>query len=250
MGRLLDQIQEVFGKIFRFDMPGLMEVLKQPEITTAAFIVLGMVIFTETGLLVGFFLPGDSLLVTVGIVAWEADWPLPWLILLLTFAAILGNSTGYRIGATAGPRLFKRDESFFFRKSYLIKAQSFYEQHGGKTIILAQFIPILRTFAPVVAGIGRMNFRRFLSFTVVGAILWVGGMLTLGYLIVPVIEKPLQGIFGEEFKTAKHIEKVIILVVLISISPGLFAGAKSWLQKRRSSGSPDGGTAEELTTTV
>ena len=249
MGRLLEQLQEVFGKIITFDMEGLLEVLKQPEIMTAGFIALAIVIFSETGLLVGFCLPGDSLLVTVGIVAWEADWPLYWLMPLLIVAAIIGNSTGYRIGATAGPRLFKKDESFFFRKSYLLKAQAYYERHGGKTIILAQFMPIIRTFAPVVAGIGKMPFRRFLGFTVVGAVLWIGSMLTLGYLIPPLIEPPLRGLFGDDFKTAKHIEKVIILVVLLSISPGLIAGAKSWLAKRRNRPTEPPAT-EQLTTTA
>jgi membrane-associated protein len=233
MGRLLDQLGQVFSKIVVLDMKGLLEVLRQPEIMSAAFIALAIVIFTETGLLVGFCLPGDSLLVTVGIVAWDAGWPLHWLMLLLSAAAILGNSTGYRIGATAGPRLFTKDESFFFRKSYLLKAQAFYEKHGGKTIILAQFVPIIRTFAPVVAGIGRMGYRRFLTFTVIGAMLWVPTMLTLGYILTPVLDQPLKRVFGEEFETAKHIEKVIIVVVLLSISPGLYHAAKGWLAKRR-----------------
>jgi membrane-associated protein len=250
MGRLLDQLKEVFEKIVTFDMEGLLGVLRQPEIMTAAFIAVAVVVFAETGLLIGFCLPGDSLLVTVGIVAWDAGWPLHWLVLLLCFAAIIGNSTGYRIGATAGPRLFKREESFFFRKSYLLKAQAFYEKHGGKTIILAQFMPIIRTFAPVVAGIGRMPYRRFLAFTVVGAILWVGSMLTLGYLLTPVIDQPLKSIFGEEFKTAKHIEKVIIVVVLLSISPGLYAGAKSWLAKRRAVSAAAAVAAAEMNSAV
>src|SRR5919197_80944 len=208
MGRLFDQIGDVFVNLF--DSPELMRVLANPEITTAAFVALALVVFTETGLLVGFFLPGDSLLVTVGIVAYGAGWPLHSLILLLGCAATLGNSTGYLIGSKAGPRLFKREESFFFRRSYLLKAQEFYQRHGGKTIVLAQFIPILRTFAPVVAGIGRMPYRRFLAFTVLGAIFWVGGMLTLGYLITPALDRPLKGVFGEQFETANHIEKVII----------------------------------------
>src|SRR5262249_43201735 len=113
MGRLLDQIKDVFVNLF--DSPELMRVLSNPEIRTAALVALARVVFTETGLLVGFFLPGDSLLVTVGIVAWGADWPLHWLIPLLGTAAILGNSTGYLIGTKAGPRLFTREESFFFR---------------------------------------------------------------------------------------------------------------------------------------
>jgi membrane-associated protein len=231
MGRLFEQIKDVFLNLF--DTPALMGVLKNPEITTAAFVALALIIFSETGLLVGFFLPGDSLLVTVGIVAWGAGWHIEWLIPLLILAAGLGNSTGYLIGRTAGPRLFKRDESFFFRKSYLLKAQAFYEKHGGKTIVLAQFIPIIRTFAPVVAGIGRMRFRRFLAYTVGGAIFWVGGMVTLGYLLTPVLDQPLKKVFGEEFETARHIEKVIILVVLLSVSPGLFAAARGWLAKRK-----------------
>jgi membrane-associated protein len=233
MGRLFEQIGEVFGKILQWDMPGLMKVLQEPEITTAAFIALAIIVFTETGLLVGFLLPGDSLLVTVGIVAWTADWPLHWLILLLTVAAILGNNVGYTIGAKAGPRLFKREESFFFRKSYLLQAQAFYERHGGKTIILAQFVPIIRTFAPVVAGIGKMSRRRFVAFTVVGAILWVGSMLTIGYALTPVLDQPLKRVFGEEFETARHVEKVILLVVFLSVSPVIYTGARSWLARRR-----------------
>lgn len=231
MGRLLDQIKDVFVNLF--DTPELMRVLSNPEITTAAFVALALIVFTETGLLIGFFLPGDSLLVTVGIVAWGAGWRIEYLIPLLALAATLGNSSGYLIGSKAGPRLFKREESFFFRRSYLLKAQDFYQRHGGKTIVLAQFIPILRTFAPVVAGIGRMPYRRFLSFTVIGAILWVGGMVTLGYLLTPVLDQPLKRVFGPEFETARHIEKVIILVVLLSVSPGLYAAARGWMARRR-----------------
>src|SRR5215213_3915264 len=233
MGRLLDQIQEVFGRILHWDMPGLMAVLQHPEITTAAFITLALIVFTETGLLVGFLFPGDSLLVTVGIVAWTAGWPLHVLITLLCAAAILGNSTGYRIGAAAGPRLFTRDESFFFRKSYLLQAHAFYERHGGKTIILAQFVPIIRTFAPVVAGIGKMDRRRFVAFTVAGAVLWVGSMLGIGYALTPLLDPPLKGLFGPDFQTAKHVEKVILLVVLASISPMVWAGGRGWLAKRK-----------------
>src|SRR3954453_7728286 len=200
MGQLWQQIQDVFGRILAWDMPGLMEVPRKPEITTAAFITLAIIVFTETGLLVGFLLPGDSLLVTVGIVSWTADWPLHWLFLILATAAVLGNNCGYTIGAKAGPRLFTRDESFFFRKSYLLQAQAFYERHGGKTIILAQFLPIIRTFAPVVAGIGRMSRKRFVAFTVVGAFLWVGSMLGIGDMLTPVLDQPLKGVFGEEFE--------------------------------------------------
>ena len=154
MGRLFQQIKDVFLNLF--DMPALMRVLEQPEIMTAAFVALALIIFAETGLLV-FFLPGDSLLVSVGIVAWGAGWPIHWLILLLSAAAILGDSVSYWIGARGGAKLFRKEKSWFFRPDHLRAAQAFYEKHGGKTIILARFMPVVRTFAPVVAGIGAMN---------------------------------------------------------------------------------------------
>src|SRR4029079_9077799 len=123
--------------------------------------------------LVGFFLPGDSLLVTAGIVFHNliavqgcSPWLLPPLLVTLCVSAIVGDSVGYGIGRKAGPRLFNRERSFFFRKEYLLMAQAFYEGHGGKTVVLARFMPILRTFAPVVAGIGNMNYRRFLLFNI------------------------------------------------------------------------------------
>src|SRR5687768_8029206 len=117
------------------------EILEKPEVQWAAFIAVTLIVYTETGLLFGFFLPGDSLLVTVGIVAHAAGWPVHVLIPMLCVAAILGDSTGYLIGSKAGPRLFRREKSFFFRKDYLLLAQEFYERHGGKTIILAKFVP-------------------------------------------------------------------------------------------------------------
>lgn len=231
MGKLFEQMKAVFVNLF--DTPALMEVLRNPEITTAAFIALAIVIFTETGLLVGFFLPGDSLLVSVGLVAWGADWPLHWLMLLLCASAIVGDSVGYWIGAKSGPRLFTREKSFFFRKDHLLAARAFYDKHGGKTIILARFMPLIRTFAPVVAGAAQMHYRRFFLFNIVGGIAWVVSMLLLGYAITPLLDPPLKRVFGAEFETARHVEKVIILVVLISIAPGLYAGGKAWLAKRK-----------------
>lgn len=231
MGKLFEQMKDVFLNLF--DTPALMEVLKNPEITTAAFIALAIVIFTETGLLVGFFLPGDSLLVSVGLVAWGADWPLHWLMLLLSVAAVVGDTVGYWIGAKSGPKLFSKEKSFLFRKDHLLAAHAFYEKHGGKTIILARFMPLIRTFAPVVAGAAKMEYRRFLMFNVVGGVAWIVSMLLLGYAITPLLDPPLKKVFGEEFQTAKHVGKVIIIVVLISIAPGLYAGAKAWMAKRK-----------------
>ena len=231
MEPLFNQIKDVFLNLF--NMPALMEVLKQPEITTAAFVALTIVIFAETGLLVGFFLPGDSLLVAVGVVAWGTGWPIHWLILLLSAAAIIGDSVGYWIGLKSGPKLFNRDKSFFFRKDHLLAAQAFYEKHGGKTIVLARFMPFVRTFAPVVAGIGKMDYRRFVAFNIFGGVVWVASMLLIGYCIPTMLDPILKKIFGPEFETAKHIEIAIVLIVLVSISPGIYAGSRAWLAKRK-----------------
>jgi len=233
MEQLFSQIQDIFLGAIKLDMQAVMTTLRQQEIMLAAFIALNVIVFTETGLLIGFLLPGDSLLVTAGIVAWASNWPVVWLILTLCLSAIIGDSVGYYIGWKAGPRLFNKEKSFFFRKDYLEAAQKFYEKHGGKTIIIARFIPIIRTFAPVVAGIGKMNYRRFLFFNIFGGIGWVVSMILLGYFLTPVLDPALKPIFGEGFQVQKHIEKVIIIVVFLSISPGLYAGFRAWMRKRK-----------------
>lgn len=213
-----------------FNSRGLMETLGQPEYTVAAFIALNLIVFTETGLLIGFFLPGDSLLVTAGLICASpvCGWNVGLLILTLCVAAIVGDSIGYSIGYKAGPKIFCREKSLFFNKDHLLKAQQFYEKHGGKTIILARFMPILRTFAPVVAGVGRMEYRRFLFYNVFGGCGWVASMVLIGYFLPTVIDPMLRPIFGPDFEVRDHIEKVIIAVVLLSIMPaGLL-----WLRNR------------------
>jgi membrane-associated protein len=224
MGELFSQIQEVFLNLF--NSPALMATLSKPELTVAAFVALNIVIFTETGLLVGFCLPGDSLLVTAGLVAYNAGWNVPLLVATLCVAAVAGDSVGYGIGFKAGPKIFTREKSFWFRKDHLLAAQAFYERHGGKTVVLARFMPIVRTFAPVVAGVGRMNYRRFVFFNVFGGIGWVTSMILLGYALTPVLDPMLKPLFGDHFKVQDHVEKVIILVVLLSISPALVAGLR------------------------
>src|SRR5262249_52999565 len=184
------------------------EALSAPGVVVAAFIVLNLIVFTETGLLFGFFLPGDSLLVTAGIVGHAVGWPIQWLIPTLCVAAILGDSSGYLIGSKVGPRLFTKEKSFFFRKDYLLMAQDFYARHGGKTIILAKFIPIIRTFAPVVAGAGKMPYRRFVAFSVVGVLSWITSMILLGYTLHLWLEPILEGIFGRKVEIARNIDKV------------------------------------------
>ena len=140
------------------------------------YVALTAIVFTETGLLIGFFLPGDSLLITAGLVAAAGGLDIWLLNALLSVAAIVGDSVGYAIGYRAGPHIFTREDSRWFNKKHLVRTREFYERHGGKTIILARFIPIIRTFAPVVAGVGRMDYRRFLAFNVLGGIGWVCGL--------------------------------------------------------------------------
>jgi membrane-associated protein len=216
------------------------EILEKPEVRYAAFIAVTLIVFTETGLLVGFFLPGDSLLVTVGVVAYSAGWPVQYLIPMLWAAAILGDSCGYFIGAKAGPRLFQKEKSFFFRKDYLLMAQDFYLRHGGKTVVLAKFVPIIRTFAPVVAGAGQMPYQRFLAFSVLGALSWITSMILLGYTLHLWVDPLLKPIFGPNFQVARQIDKVIIVVVLVSVLPILYKGLRGWLAKRRAARLPGG----------
>jgi membrane-associated protein len=168
-----------------------------------------VIVFAETGLLIGFFLPGDSLLVTAGFVsATFPDVLTLWeVIVALCIAAIVGDSTGYYIGKKAGQALYNRPQSRFFRRDHLLKTKAFYEKYGGITIVLARFIPFARTFAPVVAGIGDMEYRRFLSFNIFGGIGWVVAMSLLGYL------------FGNIPFVQKHIEKAIVLVIILSVLP-------------------------------
>jgi membrane-associated protein len=222
-----------------FNSRELMKLLSQPKYTLLAFVALNLIIFTETGLLFGFFLPGDSLLVTAGVVCYATQaqalaagdpsggWNLPLLLGTLCVAAVVGDSVGYTIGFNAGPKLFTREKSWLFKKDHLLKAQEFYERHGGKTIVLARFMPLIRTFAPVVAGAGKMNYRTFLMFNVIGGVGWVVSMILIGFFLTRAINPALQPIFGPQFDVQDHIEKVIILVVLLSISPGIYVWLRS-----------------------
>ena len=178
---------------------------------------LPLIIFAETGLLAGFFLPGDSLLITAGLFAARGDLDLTLLIVTLIPAAILGNATGYQIGKRAGKALYSRPDSLFFRREHLQMTHDYYERHGGKTIVIAQFAPILRTFAPVVAGVAGMSYRHFASYNVIGAIAWITSMTLGGYLLGNVI----PGI-------DKRIDVVVMVVIAISLLPALIG----WLRSR------------------
>jgi membrane-associated protein len=178
---------------------------------------LPLIIFAETGLLIGFFLPGDSLLITAGLFAARGDLNLTLLIATLIPAAILGNATGYQIGKRTGKALFSRPDSLLFRREHLRMTHEYYERHGGMTIIIAQFAPILRTFAPVVAGVAEMGYKRFASYNVIGAIAWIASMTLGGYLLGNVI----PGI-------DKRIDVVVMVVIAISLLPALIG----WLRSR------------------
>jgi membrane-associated protein len=210
-----------------FNSRALMETLGQPEYTVAAFLVLNVIVFVETGLLIGFCLPGDSLLVTAGLVAAGCDWNVPILLGTLSLSAIVGDSVGYMIGFNTGPKIFRKERSLFFNKDHLLKAQAFYERHGGKTIFLARFMPIVRTFAPVVAGVGRMDYKHFVFYNIFGGVGWVCGMVLCGYFLPSLLNPLLRPVFGDAFAVEEHVEKVVIVVVLLSIAPGIVMWIKS-----------------------
>jgi len=237
MEELFTQVGDIFVKVVTnlTNPDAWREALSAPGVVLAAFVVLNLIVFTETGLLFGFFLPGDSLLVTAGLVAHSVGWPVQWLIPTLCLSAILGDSSGYLIGSKAGPRLFTKEKSFFFRKDYLLLAQEFYQRHGGKTIILAKFVPIIRTFAPVVAGAGKMPYRRFLAFSVAGAVSWITSMILLGYTLHLWLEPILEKIFGRKIEVARNIDKLIIVVVLVSVLPIVW---KWWTHRRAAKTAP------------
>jgi membrane-associated protein len=190
----------------------------QGLISWGGLLLLTVVVFAETGLLVGFFLPGDSLLVTAGVFAFTGQVNLLGLLTVVTAAAIIGDQVGYVIGRRTGPHIFRREDSRFFKRRHLVRTHEFYERHGGKTIILARFVPIVRTFAPLVAGVAEMNYRHFVSFNVIGGFLWVWSMSLGGYLLgsaIPDVER--------------HIHVVIAVVVFLSLLPGLV----EYLRQRR-----------------
>jgi membrane-associated protein len=182
------------------------------------FVYFGLffIIFAETGLAVGFFLPGDSLLVVAGLFAAAGKLNIFVLLISLFIAGIIGDLVGYLTGRRMGKTIFSRPKSRIFNPSHLIKAQKFYEKYGGKTIILARFVPIVRTFAPIVAGAAEMPYRTFAFFNIFGSFLWIFSMLLAGYFLGGLVESA----FG--IKLDEHIDKVVIVVVLLSILPMIF----------------------------
>jgi membrane-associated protein len=188
-------------------------------VRVGGYVGLTAIIFAETGLLVGFFLPGDSLIVTAGLLSAQPQFGLNVYVLgaLLTLAAIIGNTVGYAIGRATGPRLFTRDDSLLFKKKHLYRAQDFYQKHGGKTLVIARFMPIVRTFVPVVAGLANMPLKAYTAYNVLGAVGWIWSMLFIGHFlgrVVPGIDK--------------HIEPMILVIIALSFLPALI----SWRRER------------------
>jgi membrane-associated protein len=210
----VQDLLDLFRKVY--DVQGLVE--------WGGLIGLVAIVFAETGLLVGFFLPGDSLLVTAGIFCTQHNptgkplLNILWVNLFVSLAAIAGDTVGYWLGAKTGPRIFTREKSLFFSKKHLLRTKAFYEKHGGKTIIIARFMPIIRTFAPVVAGVGQMSYRRFLTYNVFGGIGWVLSMTMLGFTLGKVYP-PIT----------KQVDKLIIVIIAVSLMPA----AIGWVLNRR-----------------
>jgi membrane-associated protein len=189
-------------------------------IATAGYFVLIFVVFAETGLAAGFFLPGDSLLFVSGLFAADGKFNLFILLFTVFAAAVIGDAVGYLTGAKMGPHLFKRPKSLLFKPSHLQKAHAFYEKYGGKTIIIARFVPIVRTFAPIVAGAAQMPYRTFVVYNVIGGFLWVFTMILGGYFL------------GRAFPFLReHLEIVVIVIVLLSIIPAAVEIIKSRRRK-------------------
>ncbi len=178
-------------------------------IKAVGYIGIFAIIFAESGLFVGFFLPGDSLLFTAGFLASQGVLSLPVLVLVCFTAAVLGDNVGYTFGRRVGQRLFQREDSVLFHKKNVLRAQAFYDKHGSKTIVIARFIPVVRTFAPIVAGVGNMNYRTFFMFNLLGGALWAIGLNLAGYFLGNLIPD-----------VDKYLLPIIILIILISVAPG------------------------------
>ncbi|HWC69483.1 MAG TPA: VTT domain-containing protein [Acidimicrobiales bacterium] len=187
--------------------------------------LLGLIVFAESGLLVGFFLPGDSLLFIAGFLASDAGGnvlpPLPLVLLVAFVTAVVGDQVGYIFGKKVGPALFDKPDSRIFKQKYVEKAHGFFERHGAKTIVLARFVPIVRTFAPIVAGVGEMRYRTFVTFNVVGGFLWAVGITTLGYFL------------GEIDFIKQNIEVAIVVIVALSVLPMAIEFFRHWRAAKR-----------------
>ncbi|HTA59218.1 MAG TPA: VTT domain-containing protein [Candidatus Baltobacteraceae bacterium] len=202
---MLESIRHLLHTLF--DVQGLIQ-----SAGPAAPLLVCIIVFIETGFFVGFFLPGDSLLVTAGVFSAAGFIPLKWLLIPVMFCAIAGDQIGYWIGRLAGVAIYKREDSFFFKRRHLQRAHDFYEKYGGKTIILARFIPIIRTFCPPVAGAAKMSYSRYLTYDIFGGMIWVGTMILGGYFLGRTIPNISQ-----------RIHYVILVVIVVSLLPAVIS---------------------------
>ena len=190
--------------IFNIDLPIL--------IKTIGYLGVFFIIFAESGLFFGFFLPGDTLLFTAGLLASQGYFNIALLVLLIVLAAILGDQIGYFFGKKVGPKIFTRDESFYFKKRYITDAENFYKKHGKKTIILARFIPVIRTFVPILAGVGKMHYRTFVIYNIMGGLLWGAGITLSGYFL----GQKIPGI-------DRYLIPILLLIIFVPMLPTLFS---------------------------
>jgi membrane-associated protein len=179
------------------------------------------IVFVETGMFVGFFLPGDSLLVIAGVLAYKGFLNIYWLLGLVTLCAIAGDQLGYFIGWRAGSTLFQRQDSRFFKRSHLERAHEFYERNGGKTVIMARFVPIIRTFCPPVAGAAKMRYSKYLAFDVVGGFAWVWSMVLFGY-----------GVVASFPSLGKHVDLLVLGVIFVSLIPAALHARQEWKRNK------------------
>ncbi len=193
-------------------------------IISGGLLLIALTVFVECGFFGGFFLPGDSMLFLAGFISGQGRYNIGFTIAMIFLAAVAGNIVGYSIGAKAGPKLFRKEDGIFFQKSNILKAQKFYARHGGKTLILARFVPVLRTFAPLVAGIGTMTFRRFFIFSTVGAALWSVLVTTTGYVMFRIV--------GKAIDIAPYMEAIFLTIIVVSVGGSLF---QAWREKRKHS---------------
>jgi membrane-associated protein len=214
---LLESIRHLLHSIY--DVEGI--------IRTGGPLLVCIIVFIETGFFVGFFLPGDSLLVTAGVFSAAGVIPLKWILLPVMLCAILGDQIGYWIGRVAGVAIYKREDSFFFKRRHLQRAHDFYEKYGGKTIILARFVPIIRTFCPPVAGAAGMTYPRYLVCDICGGMIWVGTMILGGYFLGRTIPNISQ-----------RIHYVILVVVFLSLLPAIISILRSRRAAQLPSSSP------------
>jgi membrane-associated protein len=190
-------------------------------VASGGILLIGLIVFAEVGLLLGFFLPGDTLLIAAGIFAASGKMDLNTLLIVTVFAAITGDNTGYWIGRHLGPRLFKKPDSLIFQREHIERSEKFFERYGSKTLLVSHFLPIIRTFAPLLAGAGNMDYRKFVTFNAIGDVIWAVGVTLIGYF------------FGSRIPNIDHYIMLIIGgVIVLSVLPTLYHLAKRYLNKK------------------